>query len=297
MTRNDPVGARRRAALWVAAAALAMAGCGQAVAPEATAPGATPPDDETPGEATPDPTAPVSPNSPAAESSAAESAAEDGSGADVGVTDMGTSLADSLAFDPWLNLGAPGVGYILGPDWLMVSWTLNSTADEPVLVAMGVPRRPQFEGVDPHSMVLPDQRDQAVWAFGTPEGRVRLSQQTFPVLDEADGGSYAVAATVLEPGRGLGGGGQAVLPLQAAIPDRTLFALPGPGDLPAEATEWEFCLQVAPVPEDFDPSAPLITPDTPGAELLCSEPAELPADWATRPANTAPPTAPPRDHG
>lgn len=192
-------------------------------------------------------------------------------------------------------MGSPGVGYLFEPEWLIPSWTLNHDGDEPVLVALGVPIGVPVEGVTPQSMVLEDQRHRTVWVTGTPEGRVRLSQQAFPVLEGVDGSDYSVAAAVLEPGSGLGGDGLALLPLQEAIPARDVFDVPGPGELPPDATEWEFCLQVAPVPEDLDPADPRITPQTEGSTLLCSDPEPLPEDWSTRPAPSAPPTRPPPD--
>lgn len=305
---------RRRPGVTVLAAvgALLLSGCGQDAAPSADAPAADAPAEGPEGTA-----APVTGTEAPADTSASPTAGPDAStGPDdsaAGTTGGAaartaaeptrgpaappeeSAVAEALIFDPWMTVGSPGVGYLFDAEWLIPSWTLNHSGDEPVLVARGVPIGVPVEGVTPQSLVLEDQRDRTVWVTGTPEGRIRLSQQAFPVREGVDGSDYWVTAEVLEPGGGMGGDGMTLLPLQESIPARDVFAVPEPADLPTDATEWEFCLQVAPVPDDVDPTDPRITPQTEGTELLCSDPEPLPEDWATRPAPSGPPTQPPPD--
>lgn len=270
---------------------LVVTGCVQQEPPTVTAPTATPPEGPDSPEGLDSPDAMNATDAPAD----AEAATRTGEVSPPTAEEEAPALADSLAFEPRLFVGEPGVGYLFGPEWLFGSWTLNHHGDQPVLVALGTPINVPVEGVPPQTLVLADQRDRTVWVTGTQEGRIRLSQQTFPVLEGVDSTLHAVDAVVLEPGRGLGGDGMTILPLEPAIPGREAFVVLEPADLPEDASEWEFCLQIAPVPDDLDPDRPRITPETEGTELLCSDPAPLPEDWATRAASTVPPTRPPSD--
>lgn len=201
----------------------------------------------------------------------------------------GAHFSESLVFDPGTTVAESGVGYLFGLEWLSANWTLTNEGDVPVLVASGVPMGLPVQGPRPEEMVSPDEPDRMTWVTSGPAGRLRVSQQVFPMLEGQPPADFAVPAQILEPGSGLGGHALAMLPARASYPSPEIFLVPEPHGLPEDATEWEFCLQLAPVPDDLDPAAPVIRHDTPGAGLLCSPPAELPADWATRPLPDGPP--------
>lgn len=201
----------------------------------------------------------------------------------------GAHFSESLVFDPGTTVTGSGVGYLVDLDWLSANWTLNNEGDVPVLVATGVPMGLPVEGPRPEEMVSPDEPHRMTWVTAGPDGRLRVSQQVFPMLEGQPPADFSVPAQVLEPGSGLGGHALAMLPARASYPSPEIFLVPEPHTLPDHATEWEFCLQLAPVPDDLDPAAPVIRHDTPGAGLLCSPPAELPTDWATRPLPTGSP--------
>lgn len=276
----------RRLVACLAAGALLFTGCGSE--PSAgqgptgagdRAGGTANPADDIPSTTAADPEPSTTPTATTDHSPTGESTTEP----------TGPHFSESLVLDPWMNVSPSTVGYQADLEWLSANWTLNNHGEDPVLVALGVPQGLPVEGRRPEETVSPDQPEVMVWVTGGRDGRLRVSQQVFPMLEEQPGVDYAVPAALVDPGSGVGGHAMAMLPASASFPSPEIFLVPEPHGPPEDATEWEFCLQAAPVPDDLDPANPVIRHDTPGAGLLCSAPAQLPPDWATRPAPTGSP--------
>lgn len=150
---------------------------------------------------------------------------------------------------------------------LVATYTVTNSDDRAHLVIDRIPARLGSSQIDADTI---DPEHAWVLMAG---GRVRVTKQAFPIasdtrlIDEP-----AIGAHVLEPGASLTGTAVAPLPPTLDVPGVEFTVPRAPID--PNATEWEFCVQVATVeqPRDVVPVRELA-----GSALLCSPPARLPA--------------------
>ncbi|SDU78115.1 hypothetical protein [Jiangella alkaliphila] len=174
-----------------------------------------------------------------------------------------------VALDARLGTGAPtGPEYPPGTSGLVADYTVTNNADVAVLV---VERRPA--DITPSVDVpLPDTAESS-WVYADDAGAILVTKEVFATTGDT-GTAYRAPAVRLEPGESLTGRAFALTPLRRIAPDAGTFEVPGPDALPADATSWSFCVQVAPDPGE--PGEPTMADHTPDRRLVCSTAADLP---------------------
>ncbi|MBB5790251.1 hypothetical protein [Jiangella mangrovi] len=180
-----------------------------------------------------------------------------------------------VVLDARLGAGAPtGPEYPPGTSGLVADYTVTNNADVAVLV---VERRPA--DITPSVDVpLPDTAESS-WVYADDSGSILVTKEVFSTTGGDTGTAYRAPAVRLEPGQSLTGRAFALTPLRRIAPDAGTFEVPGPDTLPADATSWSFCVQVAPDPGETGGSgAPTMADHTPGRRLVCSPAADLPPD-------------------
>ncbi|WP_183091221.1 hypothetical protein [Streptomyces radicis] len=169
-----------------------------------------------------------------------------------------------VALDADLGVGAPtGPDHPPGTSGLVADYTVTNNADVPVLV---VERRPA--DITPTVDVpLPDTAESS-WVYADDSGRVLVTKEMFAPVDADAGAAHRAPAVRLEPGESVTARAFALTPLRRIVPDPDVFVVPGPSAVPAEATSWSFCVQVAPDPGESGP--PTMADHTPDRALVCS---------------------------
>lgn len=184
-----------------------------------------------------------------------------------------TLVALDVSLEAELGTGsAINPAYPPGTEGLVAEYTVTNDTDGPILVAE---RRPDVLAADIGFVV--DDSEESSWVYAGDDGVIRVSKEMFPL--DVDGNlsePFVVAALRVEPGDSVTGRAFALTPLNRIVPSADAFTVPGPAELPADATAWVFCVQIAPDPGTDDP--PRITNYTPDGQLLCSDRAELPSD-------------------
>jgi hypothetical protein len=149
---------------------------------------------------------------------------------------------------------------------LVATYKETSSDDRVHLVIDRIPATLGSSRVDPDTIAA----DHA-WVLMA-NGRVRVTKQAFPIApDTRFIAEPAIGAHVLEPGASLTGTAVASLPPTLDVPGVEFTAPREPID--PNATEWEFCVQVAMVAQPRDVVPVNEVADGP---LLCSPPARLP---------------------
>jgi hypothetical protein len=150
---------------------------------------------------------------------------------------------------------------------LVATYTVTNSTHHAELVIDRIPAtlgssRVETDTLDPeHAWVL------------MADGRVRVTKQAFPIApDTRFSAAPAIGAHVLEPGASLTGTAAAPLPPTLDVPGEE-YTVPRTAIDP-NATEWQFCVQVATVAQPRDVVPVSEVADGP---LLCSPPARLPA--------------------
>jgi hypothetical protein len=122
---------------------------------------------------------------------------------------------------------------------------------------------------------LPDTAESS-WVYADDTGAILVTKEVFATTGGGSGTAYRAPAVRLEPGQSVTGRAFALTPLRRIAPAAGTFEVPGPGSLPADATSWSFCVQVAPDPGET--GEPTMADHTPDRRLVCSTTADLPPD-------------------
>ncbi|PSL02159.1 hypothetical protein CLV30_111114 [Haloactinopolyspora alba] len=183
-----------------------------------------------------------------------------------------TTVELDVTLDAELGTGSPsGTAYPPEAQGLVAEYTVTNNTEGPVLVAE---RRPDVATVDV-GIPLPDTAE-STWVYAGDDGTVRVTKEMFPVAgDGTNGQAYTVPARRLASGESMTARAFALTPLRRIVAHPDAFDVPGPSELPADATQWRFCVQVAPDPGTRD--EPAIFDYTPDRQLLCSDAASLPS--------------------
>lgn len=183
-----------------------------------------------------------------------------------------TTVDLDLTLDAELSDGRPGgTEYPPEATGLVAKYTVTNNSSGPILVAE---RRPDVATVDV-GIPLPETKE-STWVYAGDDGTIRITKELFPVAGDGEHGEpYAVPARRLSPGESMTARAFALTPLRRIVPHPDTFDVPGPAELPTDATSWQFCVQVAPDPGTRDEAA--IFDYTPDRQLLCSDEAELPS--------------------
>lgn len=176
-----------------------------------------------------------------------------------------------VALEAELSTGPPDLpGDPPEAEGLVAEYTVTNNTDTPILVAE---RRADVKVQDIGRPVPAD--EETAWVYATEDGVVQLTKELFHVVDDRERGEpYLVSARRVQPGESITGRAFALMPLQGIVPQSDIFDVPGSADLPADATTWRFCVQIAPDPENRDEA--IIYDYMPDRQLLCSDDADLP---------------------
>jgi hypothetical protein len=150
---------------------------------------------------------------------------------------------------------------------LVATYTVTNSTDHAQLVIDRIPATLGSSQVDADTI-----NSEHAWVVMA-NGRVRVTKQAFPIVPDTHFiAEPAIGAHVLEPGESLTGPAVAPLPPTLDVPGVEFTVPREPID--RNATEWEFCVQVATVAE---PREVVPVNEVADGPLLCSPPTRLPA--------------------